>query len=280
MQIRRGAFYEPRRIAAAVEKKVNACRDRGEPINYLALVPDGEPTLDVNLGQELELLRPLDIEIAVITNGSLLWREDVRQDLQGANWVSLKVDAVTHKIWHSINRPYRYLKLDSVLEGMVRFASAFKGEITTETMLVQNYNDDREEIERIAKFLKELKPSKSYLTNPIRPPAEDNVNTCSEEALNMAYQIFEERLTNVEYLAGYEGDAFAFTGDVKKDLLDITAVHPMRESAVTEFLNRAGASWKTVQGLMDDGNLVQLEYKEERFYARRLPKLANRGLRM
>jgi hypothetical protein len=51
-------------------------------------------------------------------------------------------------------------------------------------------------------------------------------------------------------------------------------------SAVKELLNKAGASWKAVRGLMDDGNLVQFEYKEERFYARRLSKLTNRGLRI
>ena len=66
----------------------------GEPIDYLTIVSDGEPTLDANLGRMIELLRPLGIKIAVITNASLIWREDVRSELKKADWVSLKVDSV------------------------------------------------------------------------------------------------------------------------------------------------------------------------------------------
>jgi len=275
MQIERQACYEPENIASRVREKANQCREKGEPIDYLTFVPDGEPTLDANLGREIDLLSPLDIKIAVITNASLLWREDVRQDLQGAGWVSLKVDAVTRERWRRINRPRGSLKLDTILEGMLRFAHAFKGELTTETMLVQGVNDDRQEIERVADFLAELRPIKSYLAIPIRPPAEKTVNAASEEVINMAYQVFKEKLINVECLIGYEGNAFACTGDAKDDLLSITAVHPMREEAVTELLYKAGANWQAVRELIDDGSLVQLEYQGKKFFARRLPTLAH-----
>ena len=93
----------------------------------------------------------------------------------------------------------------------------------------------------------------------------------TEESVNMAYQSFRERLANVEYLIGYEGNAFASTGDAKEDLLSITAVHPMREEAVTELIYKAGVNRKSVQGLIDDGSLVQIEYQGKKFYTRRLP---------
>lgn len=269
MQTRRRRFYNPEEIALAVQEKVNQVRDKGEPIDYLTFVPDGEPTLDINLGREIELLRPLGIETAVITNASLLWREDVRQDLQGADYVSLKVDTVSKETWRRVNRPHKTLKLDDVLDGMLKFADAFKGKLTTETMLVEGFNDGSEEIEMVARFLRQLGPDKVYLAIPIRPPAKKTVSAPTERSVNMAYQSFKERLCNVEYLIGYEGNAFASTGDVKEDLLSITAVHPMREEAVAELLSRAGTDWQAVRELISNGSVVQLEYQGAKFYTRR-----------
>ena len=81
LRIRRCAFYDPARVAEAVRERVAQARSSGEAVDFITFVPDGEPTLDINLGQEIARLRPLGIPIAVITNGSLLWREDVRADL-------------------------------------------------------------------------------------------------------------------------------------------------------------------------------------------------------
>jgi len=270
MQFRREAFYEPLELARSVRERVRQLREKGELIDYLAFVPDGEPTLDINLGKEIELLRALGIKIAVITNASLIWREDVRRDLQKADWVCLKVDAVTPDIWHSIDRPYEKVKLDNILEGILGFAKSFQGELTSETMLIRGVNDSDREIRKIAAFLAALKPAKAYLAIPTRPPAE-RIEPATEQALNNAYQTFSKRLSNVEYLIGYEGDVFSSTGNAVDDLLSITAVHPMREEAVMGLLDRLNTGWEIVQELINNGSLVELEYQEKKFYARRLP---------
>ena len=153
MPVERESFYMTKDIVQAVKEKVKRAKAKGEPIDYLTFVPDGEPTLDANLGQEIDLLKPLGIKIAVISNASLIWREDVRQDLSQMDWVSLKVDAVTNKTWHQINRPQKSLKLETILEGMLKFANTFKGELTTETMLIHGINDNSSELKEIADFL-------------------------------------------------------------------------------------------------------------------------------
>jgi wyosine [tRNA(Phe)-imidazoG37] synthetase (radical SAM superfamily) len=269
MQVERETFYEPSEIVWSVKEKVKQVRKKGEPIDYLTFVPDGEPTLDVNLGKEIELIRPLNIRIAVITNASLIWRQDVRQDLQKADWVSLKVDAVSKEIWHRIDRGQKSLKLDTILDGMLQFARAFKGELTTESMLIRDINDDIEEIQKIADFLAGLKPNKAYLAIPTRPPAKRTISAASEQAINMAYQILKEKLSDVEYLIGYEGNAFSFTGNAEDDLLSITSVHPMREEAVIELLRKADTSWKVIENLIKDGSLMEVEYQGRKFYMRK-----------
>jgi wyosine [tRNA(Phe)-imidazoG37] synthetase (radical SAM superfamily) len=270
MRVERQTLYHPEEIAQSVKEKVRQAKEKGEPIDFLTFVPDGEPTLDANLGKEIELVKSLGLKIAVISNASLIWRDDVRQDLQKADWVSLKLDAVSRQTWRRINRPQKLLNLERILGGMLKFAQTFEGELTTETMLVKGINDDIDEIKRMADFLAKLKPNMAYLAIPTRPPAE-RVEPAGEESINAAYQLFTERLPAVEYLIGYEGNAFACTGDVQDDLLSTTAVHPMREDAVAEFLEKTRTDWDIIQELIDDGSLVNLEYRGKKFYMRKLP---------
>ncbi len=276
MRIKRSTFYAPEKVRRAVQDKVERARASGEAVDYLTFVPDGEPALDANLGREIQLLKSLDLPIAVITNNSLTWRQDVREDLMEADWVSLKVDAVTEKAWRRINRPHGNLELASILAGALEFAGVYPGRLVTETMLVAGVNDDEAQLCAVAEFLSRLRPDRAYLSVPIRPPAEQWVQLPDEHAIHRAFQILSQTVERVELLIGYEGNAFAFTGDAEEDLLSITAVHPMRKEAVTEFLARAGADWAVVHRLLNQGRLVEIEHQGRTFYMRKLPSQARK----
>ena len=272
VQVDRQPFYKPEDILQTVSAKVEKARALGEPVEYLTLVPDGEPTLDVHLGREIQMLKCRGLPIAVIGNASLMWRQDVREDLLLADWVSLKIDAVEEAPWHRINRPHRSLALDSILEGALEFAKDYESELVTETMLVAGANDSAEHVEALAQYVARLKPNVVYLSIPIRPPAEPWVRAPGEESLNQAYQIMAgagEKVRRVETLTGYEGNAFASTGDVEEDLLSITSVHPMRQDAVNAFLARTGSTWLVVERLVDCGQLEEVEYHGHKFYLRK-----------
>jgi wyosine [tRNA(Phe)-imidazoG37] synthetase (radical SAM superfamily) len=273
MRAERQEFYPPKDLAQAVREQVDRVRDSGEEIDYLTFVPDGEPTLDINLGREIELLRPLGIPVAVISNSSLMWREDVRSELLKADWVSLKVDSMKEDVWRRIDRPHGSLALNAILEGIEEFAPTFDGQLVTETMLVHGFNDQREQLTEVAQFVSGLQPCVAYLSVPTRPPAEDWVQPSAEEDLNQAFQILSERLDRVEYLVGYEGDAFASTGDARQDLLSITAVHPMRREAVAKLLSRTKADWGVVEELVEGGLLVETRYGGNVFYVRRFGQM-------
>jgi wyosine [tRNA(Phe)-imidazoG37] synthetase (radical SAM superfamily) len=271
MQVERQAFYEPEKLLEDVEKKITEVLKAGESIDYLTFVPDGEPSLDVNLGREIDFLKPLGFKIAVITNASLIWREDVRSELTKADWVSLKVDAVNEDTWRRIDRPHRVLDASLILDGMNEFARIFNGEFVTETVLVKGINDGHRHAEEVAEILARLKPKKAYLSIPTRPPAETWVQPPEEDVLNAFYQILDGKVKGVEYLIGYEGNRFTSLGNVEEDLLGITAVHPMREEAVREFLARARADWSIIQRLIAQGMLLETEYEKNKYYMRRPP---------
>jgi wyosine [tRNA(Phe)-imidazoG37] synthetase (radical SAM superfamily) len=272
MRIGRQAYYPPQQIYQEVHQKIERVRKGGQSIDFLTCVPDGEPTLDMNLGKEIKLLRDLEIPIAVITNASLIWREDVREELIKADWVSVKVDSVTEDTWHKVNRPHHTLHLETILVGITAFADQFKGELTTETMLVNRMNDGSEQLKQISEFLALIKPSVAYLTIPTRPPAESYAVAPEEEKINLAYHIFKNKIPQVELLIGYEGNAFASTGNVRKDILSITAVHPMREDAVDSLLKRAGSNWSVIRAMIREKEILETTFEGHTFYLRKLDR--------
>ena len=271
MQRDRTTFYSPQEIVHAVKKTITETRNRQEIIDYLAFVPDGEPSLDINIGREIANCNGFGVKIAVITNASLLWRKDVRRELGKSDYVSLKIDTVHKETWHRINRPQKSLDLDEILQGITTFSKEFSGKLVTETMLIQTMNDTPEELNDIAGFIKGLNPDISYLAIPIRPPAETWVHPADEKSITMAYQIFKKKSLDVQYLIGYEGTDFASTGNPKEDILAITSVHPMRRDAIMEVLKKAHKNWEVMNQLLIEEKIIEIDYDGKTFYMRKLP---------
>ncbi|HHP7235689.1 MAG TPA: radical SAM protein [Desulfobacterales bacterium] len=269
LQAETAVFYEPLRIYRDVRARLAQARKASEPIDFLTFVPDGEPTLDCNLGDEIEMLKALGVPVAVITNATMLGAAGVADKLRRADWVSLKIDAVHAAVWRKINRPHKELQLFRILEGMLDFAREFSGTLTTETMLVGGLNDSDAHVREIANFLRKLDPAVAYLSVPTRPPAEKWVQVPDQARINSAYQRFSEQVGRVELLIGYEGDQFAATGDVGSDILNIAAVHPLRKGALKMLLSRRGASWQLVEDLVIQGELGVTEYRGHEYYLRR-----------
>lgn len=269
MQANREVFYPPEELLAEV--KTTLAKTEGG-VDYITIVPDGEPTLDLNLGRLIGRLRETGIPIAVITNASLLHLPDVREELALADWVSVKIDTVKKETWKRIDRPYKSLDLERTLEAVGLFAGAFRGKLATETMLVRGINDTSEEFAATADFIQTVKPTTSFLAIPIRPPAVSTALPPDEAVLNEAFQIFSERLDSVEYLTGYEGNAFSSTGNATEDILSITAVHPMRDDAVRALLLKTGDDWTVVEGLLQKGLLQESNYNNHFYYLRKFTK--------
>jgi len=270
MTTNRCAYYDPGMLVSETKEKIKNAHLNDEPIDYLTIVSDGEPTLDANLGQLIEKLHPLGIKVAVITNSPLLSRPDVRKELCKADWVSVKVDTLDEKIWKKIDRPHKNIKFDTLLKGVRSFSEEFTGLLVTETMLVKGLNDGRQSLDETARFIRNLNCSVAYLSIPIRPPALSWVRPPEEQNISRACHLFTAQDLNTEYLIGYEGNQFAYTGNIKTDILSITSVHPMREDAVYAYLKKAGGHFSTIEKLLADNKILVSTYNNERFYTRTL----------
>lgn len=270
MHVEREEFYTIEEVSKAVKEKVEKSEENDETVDYISFVPDGEPSLDKSLGDKIEFIKELGFKVAVISNGSLIYHEQVREDLSNADWVSLKMDAVSPEVWKKVNRPHKDLELDKMMEGLRDFSDTFDGKLNTETMLVEGVNDETSELKKIADRVTETGADRSYIAIPTRPPAEEWVKPPDEKKITEAYKIFENKGIDVEHLIGYEGDTFASSGDLKEDLLSITSVHPMRERQVQKLLSKNEEDWSTVQELIDEGELIETEFEDEKFYIRNI----------
>ncbi|MFO7848725.1 MAG: radical SAM protein, partial [Spirochaetia bacterium] len=236
MTAERRSFYTPAELVESAGRRIEELREKGEKIDYLTIVPDGEPTLDIHVGELIDGLRQFKIPVALISNGSLMADPQLREELMALDWLSVKVDAPDEETWRRIDRPHKKIDFRHMRAGIKFLAETFKGILTTETMLVKGVNDSRRQIDGIADFIETLEPVKAYISIPTRPPAESWVVPADEESIAYAYGTFASAIPFVENLIGYEGNEFNASGDARQDLLGITAVHPMRRDAVDELL--------------------------------------------
>lgn len=262
-ELKRAAFHEPEEVIAAVRARVQECRAAGEAIDYISFVPDGEPTLDENLGRHIRGLRPLGIPVAVLTNGSMLWREDVRSDLASADLVSVEIDTLRELPWRMLDRPNPRLDLSTIIEGIRTFARDFAGVLYTQTMLVDGVNDDPATIEEVAAFIAGLRPKRAFLAVPTRPPADQRIRPPSEAALQRAFAILSARVPGAGILIENASGTLAGGADRIANLLATLAVHPMSRDAVEHYLGGADA----LETLVAAGRLRCVDYEAETFVA-------------
>lgn len=265
LSIKRKKFYEPEEIKNEVGKKIDQLLKQNEKIDYLTFVPDGEPTLDINLGKTIKKLKGFGYKIAVITNSSLIPDVNVREDLMEADLVSLKIDTVNAKIWHRLNRPHSLVVFDEIKKGVLEFASLYKGIILTETMLVKDYNYYFTALFNTGEFIRKINPQKAYITVPVRPPSQ-NVDPVENEYLKALKQIVSEIYDKFELVDYDEGTNFTFTNEFEKELLSIISVHPMSEDALKLFVKKANTDWKKVDDLIKSGVIKEIKFKEKFFY--------------
>lgn len=272
MFIQRQEFYSPDVIYEELSLKISELQKHGEHIDYLTFVPDGEPTLDTNLGSMIDRFKSFGLKIAIISNASLIWNLKVQNELLQADWVSLKVDSVLEKVWRKVNRPHGFLNLQRIIDGAVAFSKQYKGVLATETMLVGGINDNPESLNLTAETIRRINPQIAYILVPTRPPAENIAVKPSEENLITAYNIFSSKIKNVEVISGNEGTDFSFSSDVEKEIVNILSVHPMREDAVEEFLTKSNNDWNTVEELIQKEIIKKTLYSGEVFYSKNFNK--------
>ena len=73
---------------------------QGLEADYITLAGSGEPTLNSQLGKIIDEIKKItDIPVAIVTNGTLLYMQDVRDDCAKADVVLPSLDAGDEKLF-------------------------------------------------------------------------------------------------------------------------------------------------------------------------------------
>jgi len=142
--------------------------------DYITLSGSGEPTLHAPLDELLGRIKAItDIPVAVLTNGSLLWREDVRRELMCADLVIPSLDAGSEVTFRAVNRPHERLSFETMLGGLIEFRRRFQGQYWLEVFLLAGHNATEAQVAELAGAVDWIEPDRVHLNTVARPPAED-----------------------------------------------------------------------------------------------------------
>ncbi len=184
--ILRRRYFDEEKILVQIEKIVSAPHE----IDYITFSGSGEPTLNVALESLIRKIKTVtDIPVAVLTNGTLLTRPQVRNALLAADLVVPSLDAATQEVFEKINRPHLKLKVTDIIASLKQFRREFSGRIWIEVMLVAGINDSPEHIRRLKAVIASLNPEKVQLNTVVRPPAENLARPLDRKTLERIRRI-------------------------------------------------------------------------------------------
>jgi wyosine [tRNA(Phe)-imidazoG37] synthetase (radical SAM superfamily) len=144
------------------------------PPDYITISGSGEPTLNCKLGEIIRHIKTItQIPVAVLTNSSLLFMDEVKKDLLEADVVLPSLDAVSSNIFKYINRPDPQLAIDKIVNGLINFRKEFSGQLWLEILFCRVINDDYREVEKLGTILKNINPDRVQLNTIVRPSPED-----------------------------------------------------------------------------------------------------------
>jgi wyosine [tRNA(Phe)-imidazoG37] synthetase (radical SAM superfamily) len=255
----RRSFFPPADVISEVLDAVS----RDEDIDHVTLVGDGEPTLSSDLHLLIDGIKDrTDVPVAVLTNGSLLHDEQVREDLMGADRVLPTLTTNDLQVWRRMHRPHRDLVLAEVMRGLKEFSDEYGGDLWVETMLVGGLNDGEGSLMGLFKTLQWIGPDRVDVLVPTRPPTEDWVEAPSPERVLRAVEV----LGASNALSKEEDGPFGVDGydSVPEALMSIGSRHPLREDAAEELSFEMGQPG-AVARMVEEGEMVRVLYRDETF---------------
>jgi wyosine [tRNA(Phe)-imidazoG37] synthetase (radical SAM superfamily) len=183
------AYVRAEVVCAELERKL-ACGPRPD---YISLAGSGEPTLDTGIGEVIRGIKGMtNIPVAVLTNGSLLWRDAVRDAVMAADLVLPSLDAGDEAIFQYINRPHHDISFERMIDGLSGFIRLYRGPVWVEVFLLAGVTAMPAEIGKIDAILRKIRPTRVQLNTVTRPPAEEFAFAVSEEQMEGLKGLFSQ----------------------------------------------------------------------------------------
>lgn len=190
-QISQKGHYVP--IADVIEELKRKLAE-SPAIDCITISGSGEPTLHSELGELLKQIKNItDTMTVVITNGTLLWRQDVRQDLLLADVVMPSLDACDADTFERINKPAEDITFKKLVEGLKTFREEFAGKFWLEVFMVEGINTSDEQIEKFKAIIGDISPDRIQLNTAVRPTSAMDVKMMPQEKLQKIASMISDK---------------------------------------------------------------------------------------
>ena len=209
-------------------KEIKEAIAENSSLDWITFVGSGETMLYKGIGWLIGEVKKLTATpVAVITNGSLLYLPEVREELLQADAVLPSLNAGSEALHLQIGRPAAGLTFRQHVDGLVAFRKEYKGRLWSEVMLLGGINDSDEALHDLAAVLKKINPDMVHLVLPTRPAPEQKVHIPSEERIEQAIRILSTVATVVHPVKGTM-DLRGAT-DMLHAVSDIVSRHPVQQ---------------------------------------------------
>jgi wyosine [tRNA(Phe)-imidazoG37] synthetase (radical SAM superfamily) len=243
--VERGEWTPVDDILGELEERLSTRPD------YITLSGSGEPTLSSRIGEVIERIKTMtDIPVAVLTNGSLLWDEEVRRPLCGADLVIPSLDAGDEATFQRVNRPVESITFELMLKGLVDFRREFRGEYWLEVLLLDGVTATPAAVEQIARCAARIEPDRVQLNTVTRPPADPGAAPVSKERLAQFATMFSPEAEVIadfrdvhqksEFVAGRQ-EVFEMLRRRPCSVADVAAGLQMHHNEVVKYIGELQA---------------------------------------
>jgi len=239
------------------------------PLNpdYITFSGSGEPTLHSQIGKLIHEIKKLtEIPVAVLTNGSLLWMQEVRDSLQEADLVIPSLDAGNETLFKYINRPHKQLCFDTVVEGLKQFRREYRGEYWLEVFILGGVTGIEAEIKKISAITNDIDPDRIQLNTVKRPPAEEFAFPISSKRMSEFLQIFGDK---AEVIAESNESVHEAPEFIAKQQ-DVLGILNRRPCTIDELVSGLGLhkneAFKYLQELLEKGHISFERIKNKLYF--------------
>ncbi len=261
----RKSYVDKEKVIAEIKDYL----DSGNYLDYITFSGWGEPTLNSDIGEILKEIKKItNIKTAVITNGTLLWMQEVREALMISDVVMPSLDAVSKEVFEKINRPYKSLEIEKIKNGIIEFANEYKGELKLEIFIIDGINNGEKEIDKFKEIIKKIKPSVVQLNSLDRPAPENWVKKADSDILEKIKSALEydeieiiSKYKSRENIKNYnENSEKLILNMIEKrpctveDIVDITG---MSKSEVNKYIDILEKEKKTLTILGERGVFIK-----------------------
>ncbi|OHB61414.1 MAG: hypothetical protein A2167_07555 [Planctomycetes bacterium RBG_13_46_10] len=230
--LERSDFIPVEAVLAELKEKLVA----GLQADFLTIGGSGEPTLHSRLGALIDGIKKLTaIPVAILTNGTMLYKPDVRADCAKADVVLPSLDAGDEQTYQRINRPHTGLTIEKLVSGLCAFRDEFSGQIWLEVFLIDGFNTDNHQIAKIKEAIDRIRPDKVQLNTAVRPTTEPGIKALDPERLRaIAQQLGENCELIADFSSARQGGNFQARAE---DVLSMLKRRPCSLSDISAALS-------------------------------------------